>query len=357
MTLDRLVPIGEAARRTGVATSALRYYDDLGLVPPARRVGRRRYYGQEELRRIAFVQLGQRLGIDLAGIAEVLNGAGRSLRQAADAQILRLDEQIGHAQAVRALLRHGRECSHPRPWRDCPYMVQALDTWLTTGGSRAVEDRLEEVLAGLRRGYGRGELDESTVDPDPLTQFRSWLHDAIVAEVPEPNAMVLATASPEGVPSARTVLLKGLDERGFVFYTNLESDKARDLTANPRAALVFPWHAMERQVRVTGTVTRTSTEETAAYFASRPRESRLGAWASRQSSVVSGRNELDRAYLEAAKRWPDGTDIPLPEFWGGFRVAPTVVEFWQGRQGRLHDRVRYRRASDGEPWIIERLAP
>src|SRR5690606_9279882 len=117
------------------------------------RVGRRRYYGQEELRRIAFVQLGQRLGIDLAGIAEVLNGAGRSLRQAADAQILRLDEQIGHAQAVRALLRHGRECSHPRPWRDCPYMVQALDTWLTTGGSRAVEDRLEEVLAGLRRGY------------------------------------------------------------------------------------------------------------------------------------------------------------------------------------------------------------
>ena len=357
MTSDRLVPIGEAARRTGVATSALRYYDELGLVPPARRVGRRRYYGQAELRRLAFVQLAQRLGIGLAGIAEILNGAGRSLRRAADSQIVHLDQQIGHAEAARALLWHGRECPHPQPWRDCPYMVQALDTWLAAEGSQAVDERFEEVLSGLRRAYGRGELDEATVERDPLTQFRNWLHDAIVAEVPEPNAVVLATASTDGLPAARTVLLKGLDERGFVFFTNLESDKARDLAANPRAALVFPWHAMERQVRVTGTVSRTSTEETAAYFASRPRESRLGAWASRQSSVVSGRDELDRAYAEAAERWPEGTDVPLPEFWGGFRVAPSRIEFWQGRQGRLHDRIRYRRESGTGPWVIERLAP
>ena len=210
-------------------------------------------------------------------------------------------------------------------------------------------------LAALRRRYARGELDEADLASDPLTQFAAWLDDALAGEVPEPNAMVLATATPDGVPSARTVLLKGLDERGFVFYTNYESAKAADLDANPRAALVFPWHAMERQVRVTGTVERVSREESAAYFASRPRDSRLGAWASPQSQVVADRATLDRAYAEVEGRWGEDEEVPLPDFWGGYRVRPETVEFWQGRHGRLHDRIGYRR--EGESWVVERLAP
>jgi pyridoxamine 5'-phosphate oxidase len=210
-------------------------------------------------------------------------------------------------------------------------------------------------LAALRRRYARGELHEADMAPDPLIQFAAWLDDALAGQVPEPNAMVLATITPDGFPSARTVLLKGLDDRGFVFYTNYESAKAADLEANPRAALVFPWHAMERQVRVRGTAERISREESAAYFASRPRDSQLGAWASPQSQVVADRASLDRAYAETAERFAGTEDVPLPDFWGGYRVRPEVVEFWQGRQGRMHDRVRYRRTE--EDWIMERLAP
>jgi pyridoxamine 5'-phosphate oxidase len=209
----------------------------------------------------------------------------------------------------------------------------------------------------MRQRYADQPLDESDLAPDPLEQFRRWLTDAVAAGIAEPNAMVLATATPDGVPSARTVLLKGLDNRGFAFYTNLESAKAADLTTNPCAALVFPWHAMQRQVRVSGTVTRVGRDEAASYFASRPRESQLGAWASRQSSVVPDRAALDREYAELHGRWPEGTEIPLPEFWGGYRVTPETYEFWHGRQGRLHDRVRYRRERPGGEWVLERLAP
>lgn len=211
-------------------------------------------------------------------------------------------------------------------------------------------------VAKLRRSYHHGELLESDAGPDPLALFRQWLHEAIEGGVPEPNAMVVATATPGGVPSARTVLLKGLDERGLAFYTNYESGKAADLESNPVAALVFPWHAMERQVRVTGRVSKVDREESEAYFRSRPVESRLGAWASRQSTVVPDRETLDQAYQEMAERWPEeDPDIPLPDFWGGYRVSPVSYEFWQGRMGRLHDRLRYRLTAG--TWMLERLAP
>lgn len=208
--------------------------------------------------------------------------------------------------------------------------------------------------AVLRRRYEAGELREDAVAADPITQLRRWLDDAIDYGIAEPNAMVLATATPDGIPSARTVLLKGLDERGLTFYTNYTSAKARAIEANPRAEVVFPWHAMQRQVRVHGTVSRVSREESAAYFATRPRESQLGAWASEQSRVVPDRATLDMAYTELAERWAD-KEIPLPDFWGGYRLVPLSVELWQGRIGRLHDRLRYRRAD--EDWIVERLAP
>jgi pyridoxamine 5'-phosphate oxidase len=209
----------------------------------------------------------------------------------------------------------------------------------------------------MRRRYADRPLNEADLASDPLEQFQRWLTDAIEADLAEPNAMVLATATADGVPSARTVLLKGLDDRGFAFYTNLESAKAADLTTNPHAALVFPWHAIQRQVRVTGTASPVSREESARYFASRPRDSQLGAWASRQSSVVPDRATLDREYAELEARWPEGTDIPLPDFWGGYRIRPESYEFWQGRRGRLHDRVRYRREELTGSWRIERLAP
>jgi pyridoxamine 5'-phosphate oxidase len=207
----------------------------------------------------------------------------------------------------------------------------------------------------MRRVYARGGLHEGDLAGDPLTQFHRWFDDAVAAGLAEPNAMVLATCGPDGAPAARMVLLKGADERGFTFYTNRASAKGRDLAANPVAALLFPWHELERQVRVTGPVAEVPAEETERYFASRPRESRLGAWASAQSTVVAGRQVLDAAYEEAAARWPDGTPVPVPPSWGGYRVLPESVEFWQGRVGRLHDRLRYRR--DGERWLVERLAP
>ena len=218
--------------------------------------------------------------------------------------------------------------------------------------------RAHPDLAAMRQAYALTGLDEASVAADPLEQFARWLQDAIDAGLPEPNAMVVATATPDGVPSARTVLLKGVDERGFTFFTNTGSRKGAELAANPRAALVFPWHALARQVRVTGPVSVVDRAEAADYFASRPRDSRLGAWASPQSAVIGSRAELDARLTEVTGRWQEGVEVPLPDFWGGYRVAPEEVEFWAGREGRLHDRLRYRRGPDeAHAWLLERLAP
>lgn len=207
----------------------------------------------------------------------------------------------------------------------------------------------------MRETYGLGELLESQVDADPIAQFGLWLAQATEAGLAEPNAMVLATADSDGKPSARTVLLKGLDERGFVFFTNQQSRKAEDLAVNPYCALVFPWHAMERQVRVEGTASKLPSAEVDAYFATRPRGSQLGAWASQQSQPVESREELDLQYESYERQWPEGTEISTPYFWGGYRINPTAFEFWQGRTGRLHDRLAYYR-QDGS-WKLRRLQP
>jgi pyridoxamine 5'-phosphate oxidase len=210
----------------------------------------------------------------------------------------------------------------------------------------------------MRSIYARSGLDETSVAADPVEQFGRWLQDAVDAGLPEPNAMVLATCTPGGVPSARTVLLKGVDGRGFAFFTNLGSHKAAELATNARAALVFPWHALARQVRVTGPVSAVDRAEAADYFASRPRDSQLGAWASAQSRVIGGRADLDAGLAQVTSRWPEGVDVPLPDFCGGYRVVPEEVEFWAGREARLHDRLRYRRDSGhNSGWLLERLAP
>jgi pyridoxamine 5'-phosphate oxidase len=208
--------------------------------------------------------------------------------------------------------------------------------------------------ADLRRDYARAGLSEADAADDPIAQFTRWFDEALAAGLPEPNAMTLATATPDGRPSARVVLLKGFDERGFVFFTNRHSRKGRELAANPHAALAFFWPELERQVRVEGAVTPAGEAESDAYFASRPLGSRLGAWASPQSEVIAGRDVLDRAVEELAARF--GGDVPRPPHWGGYRVSPDAVEFWQGRPSRLHDRLRYARRPDGG-WLRERLAP
>ena len=193
---------------------------------------------------------------------------------------------------------------------------------------------------------------------EPVDLFAAWFADAVAAGLPEPNAMILAPASPEAEPSARIVLLKGYGTDGFRFFTNHTSRKGRDLAANPRAALVLPWHALHRQVRVSGAVHRLPEEEAAAYFRTRPRGARLGAWASRQSSVISSREELEARFAELAARWPEPAEVPKPPFWGGYLVVPEEMEFWQGRPDRLHDRIRYRRPpGEKDRWVIERLSP
>ncbi len=199
------------------------------------------------------------------------------------------------------------------------------------------------------------ELHESDADADAIAQFTRWFEHALIANVPEPNAMTVATATRAGVPSARIVLLKGFDARGFVFYTNYESRKGNELAENPVAALVFHWVELHRQVRITGAVEQVSREESDTYFQSRPRGSRLGAWTSEQSSVLPGRAPLEARLAALTAQFGAG-DIPLPPFWGGYRVIPDAVEFWQGRPSRLHDRLRYARQPD-DTWRIERLSP
>ena len=208
--------------------------------------------------------------------------------------------------------------------------------------------------ASLRKEYTRAGLDRADMKPDPLLQFHQWFEETLAADLHEPNAMIVATATPDGRPSARTVLLKGYDERGFVFYTNYEGRKAGELDANPACALLFYWGELERQVRIEGRATRLSDSESDAYFASRPRGSRLGAWASEQSRPVEDRSVLEERVRELEARY-EGREIPRPPFWGGYRVEPEVVEFWQGRESRLHDRLVYGRTGDG--WQIERLQP
>ena len=210
-------------------------------------------------------------------------------------------------------------------------------------------------VTDLRKEYARAGLTESGADPDPVEQFRRWFEEALAADLHEPNAMTLATAAPGGRPSARIVLLKGFDERGFVFYTNYEGRKARELEDNPYCTLLFYWGELERQVRVEGRASRISKEESDAYFASRPRGSRLGAWASEQSRTIESREALEDRLRELQERYPDDAEIPRPPFWGGYRIEPDSVEFWQGRENRLHDRLIYRRSERG--WKIERLQP
>ena len=210
-------------------------------------------------------------------------------------------------------------------------------------------------IADLRKDYLSRRLRRAELHPDPIAEFSLWLEDAFRAGVTEPNAMSLATAWKDGRPLVRTVLLKGVDERGFVFFTNLESRKARQLAENPNASLLFPWLAVERQVIATGSVSRLPTVEVLKYFATRPRESQLSAWASPQSSKISSRESLETEWEQMKRKFGAGK-VPLPSFWGGYRMKPETIEFWQGGPNRLHDRFEYTRQPD-DSWAIERLAP
>jgi pyridoxamine 5'-phosphate oxidase len=212
-----------------------------------------------------------------------------------------------------------------------------------------------EALAALRQDYAQRGLRRRELDPDPIQQFNLWLGEAVERQLLEPNAMTVASVDGDGQPWTRTVLLKACDDRGFAFFTNYEGAKGRQFAVNPRAALTFWWGALERQVNVTGVVAKTSREESEAYFRSRPRSSQIGAWASAQSAVISGREQLERQFAEYQEKFAGG-EIPLPPQWGGYRLAPQTVEFWQGRRSRMHDRLRYTRQADGR-WEIERLAP
>jgi pyridoxamine 5'-phosphate oxidase len=209
-------------------------------------------------------------------------------------------------------------------------------------------------LARVRKEYSRHVLSETDVDLNPFVQFKQWFQEALSSRLPEPNAMALATATGEGKPSARMVLLKGYDDRGFVFFTNYEGRKSSELLKNPSAALLFYWSELERQVRIEGTVEKTSRQESEEYFKTRPLESRLGAWASRQSEVIPGRSDLEQKVSDLKESYAN-REVPVPPYWGGFRLQPQVFEFWQGRENRLHDRIRY--SLQGGIWVIERLSP
>ena len=213
---------------------------------------------------------------------------------------------------------------------------------------------MDEKLIALRRDYLTATLDEADVSPNPFEQFGIWMEQALAADVLDVEAMALATASSDGTPSARVVLLRGYDDRGFSFYTNYESKKGTDLAVNSQCALVFHWREIERQVRIQGKAKRVSEEEAEKYFATRPRGSQLGAWASKQSAVLNNRQELEQRW-QALQAHHAGHEIPRPAFWGGYQVEPEMMEFWQGRRSRLHDRLCYLKTKDG--WKIERLAP
>jgi len=215
---------------------------------------------------------------------------------------------------------------------------------------------MEHRRTDARKEYEHGALDEATVDRDPIGQFSAWYDQAVAAGVPEPEAMTLSTATSDGRPSARMVLLRGFDARGFVFFTNYASRKGRELAANPHAALTFHWPGLERQVRIEGRVERTTAAESDDYFRTRPASSRIGAWSSPQSEVIADRDQLERLFARFREQHPDDAAIPRPAGWGGFRLLPERIEFWQGRPSRLHDRLLFRRDADGS-WSLARLAP
>ena len=213
---------------------------------------------------------------------------------------------------------------------------------------------MEIDIANLRRDYRTRRLDHAALDPDPFRQFAHWFGEAIETQVLDPNAMSIASVAADGQPSLRTVLLKYYDASGFVFYTNLESRKAREINANPRVALLFYWAELSRQVRITGTACHTSAAENLRYFLSRPRDSQIGAWVSAQSSVISSRSLIENKFMEMRQKFAAG-EVPLPSFWGGYRVNPDTIEFWQAGEHRLHDRFLYSRS--GSDWSIARLSP
>lgn len=229
------------------------------------------------------------------------------------------------------------------------------------GNSSTSEPERLPRIADLRVTYDEGTLSLADLASTPLSQFHNWFQEAMNDDrIVEPNAMVLATATAEGQPSSRTVLLKGADSRGFTFFTNLESRKSRELRANPAASVTFPWIALHRQVVVVGHVEELTREEVLAYFRTRPHESQLGAWVSAQSTVIESREVLDRHWVELHEQYPPGTDVPLPPFWGGWLIRPTWIEFWQGRPSRLHDRLCFSGSGDlddAAAWQVQRLSP